>query len=225
MNVWETCGCIVLLCQHVFFMGNNYIYEFRLAMTDQKNNGLNPELFIKKMWRWLTISRENIVNENILAREVRLIDSDGEQLGVKSRHEALNIAKDRNLDLVLVAPNAKPPVCRIMDYGKFRYEQQKREQAARRKQRTINVKEVRFSPGIGDHDFNTILRQSRRFIKNGDKVKATVRFRGRVITHKDLGRDVLERLAGELDDIAIIESREKMDGRSMFIMLAPDPEK
>lgn len=177
------------------------------------------------MWRWLTISRENIVNENIRAREVRLIDSDGEQLGVKSRHEALNIAKDRNLDLVLVAPNAKPPVCRIMDYGKFRYEQQKREQAARRKQRTINVKEVRFSPGIGDHDFNTKLRQSRRFIKNGDKVKATVRFRGRAITHKDLGREVLERLAEELKDLAIIESRPKMEGRNMFMMLAPDPEK
>ncbi|HLS06544.1 MAG TPA: translation initiation factor IF-3 [Bacillota bacterium] len=177
------------------------------------------------MWRWLTISKENIVNENIRAREVRLIDADGEQLGVKPRQEALKIAKSKDLDLVLVAPNAKPPVCRIMDYGKYRYEQQKREQAARRKQRVINVKEVRFSPAIGDHDFNTKLRQSRRFIKNGDKVKATVRFRGRAITHKDLGREVLERLAGELDDIAIIESRAKMEGRSMFMMLAPDPEK
>jgi len=112
-----------------------------------------------------------------------------------------------------------------MDYGKYRYEQQKREQAARRKQRVINVKEVRLSPAIGDHDFNTKLRQSRRFIENGDKVKATVRFRGRAITHKDLGREVLERLADELQDIAVIESRAKMEGRSMFMMLAPDPEK
>ncbi|HLR74534.1 MAG TPA: translation initiation factor IF-3 [Virgibacillus sp.] len=166
-----------------------------------------------------------MVNEKIRAREIRLIDSNGDQLGVKSRQEALEIAKTRDLDLVLVAPGAKPPVCRIMDYGKFRYEQQKKEQAARRKQKVVNVKEVRFTPGIGDHDFNTKLRQSRRFIKNGDKVKAAVRFRGRAITHKDLGREVLDRLAKELDDVAIIESRAKMEGRNMFMMLAPDPEK
>src|SRR5690625_6143131 len=111
------------------------------------------------------------VNEMIRAREVRLIDANGDQLGVKTRDEALEIAKTRNLDLVLVAPGAKPPVCRIMDYGKFRYEQQKKEQAARRKQKVVNVKEVRFTPGIGDHDFDTKVRQSRRFIENGDKVK------------------------------------------------------
>lgn len=165
------------------------------------------------------------VNENIRAREVRLIDSDGEQLGVKTRQEALKIAESRELDLVLVAPNAKPPVCRIMDYGKFRYEQQKKEQEARRKQRTIQVKEVRFTPGIGDHDFNTKLRNTIRFINNGDKVKAAVRFRGRAITHKDLGRDVLDRLAEELKGIAVVESRPKMEGRNMFMMLAPDTEK
>lgn len=175
--------------------------------------------------RWLTISKENLVNEKIRAREVRVIDSNGDQLGVKSRQEALEIARTRELDLVLVAPNAKPPVCRIMDYGKYRYEQQKREQAARKKQRVINVKEVRFSPGIGDHDFNTKLRQSRRFLENGDKVKATVRFRGRAITHKDLGQEVLERLANELQDISVVETKPKMEGRSMFMMLAPDLEK
>lgn len=166
-----------------------------------------------------------MVNEKIRAREVRLIDFNGDQLGVKRRQEALEIAKTRDLDLVLVAPGAKPPVCRIMDYGKYRYEQQKKEQAARRKQKVVNVKEVRFSPGIGDHDFNTKLRQSRRFIENGDKVKAAVRFRGRAITHKDLGRDVLNRLADELKDVAVIESRAKMEGRNMFMMLGPDPEK
>src|SRR5699024_10704400 len=107
----------------------------------------------------------------------------------------LDIAKTRDMDLVLVAPGAKPPVCRIMDYGKYRYEQQKREREARRKQRVIYVKEVRFTPAIGDHDFNTKLRNAKRFINNGDKVKASVRFRGRAITHKDLGREVLERLA------------------------------
>lgn len=165
------------------------------------------------------------VNEKIRAREVRLIDANGDQLGVKSRDEALEIARTRELDLVLVAPGAKPPVCRIMDYGKYRYEQQKREREARRKQRVINVKEVRFTPAIGDHDFNTKLRNAKRFIENGDKVKASVRFRGRAITHKDLGREVLERLAEEMKDIATVETKPKMEGRHMFMMLAPTSDK
>ncbi|NLI68985.1 MAG: translation initiation factor IF-3 [Bacilli bacterium] len=165
------------------------------------------------------------VNESIRAKEVRLIDSNGEQLGIKSREEALEIARAKNLDLVLVAPNAKPPVCRIMDYGKYRYEQQKKEKEARKKQRVINIKEVRFTPGIGEHDFNTKLRHTRRFIENGDKVKASVRFRGRAITHKDLGREVLERLAEEVKDVAIVETKAKMEGRQMFMVLAPIPEK
>src|SRR5690625_4618995 len=165
------------------------------------------------------------VNESIRAREVRLIDANGDQLGVKSRDEALNIAKTRNLDLVLVAPNAKPPVCRIMDYGKYRYEQQKKEREARKKQRVINIKEVRFTPVIGDHDFSTKVRHTRRFIENGDKVKASVRFRGRAITHKDLGKEVLERLAEEVKDLAIVETRAKMEGRQMFMVLAPITEK
>ncbi|HLR73149.1 MAG TPA: translation initiation factor IF-3 [Pseudogracilibacillus sp.] len=165
------------------------------------------------------------VNETIRAREVRLIDANGDQLGVKSRNEALEIAQKRELDLVLVAPGAKPPVCRIMDYGKYRFEQQKKEKEARKKQRVINVKEVRFSPGIGDHDFNTKLRNARKFLEKGDKVKASVRFRGRAITHKDLGREVLERLAEEVKDIADVESKARMEGRQMFMMLAPSSDK
>src|SRR5699024_10360470 len=148
---------------------------------------------------------------------VRLIDANGDQLGVKSRNEALEIAQSRELDLVLVAPGAKPPVCRIMDYGKYRFEQQKKEKEARKKQRVINVKEVRFSPGIGDHDINTKLRNARKFLEKGDKVKASVRFRGRAITHKDLGREVLERLAEEVKDIADVESKARMEGRQMFM--------
>src|SRR5699024_11216446 len=131
-------------------------------------------------------------NEKIRAREVRLIDSNGDQLGIKSKKEALEIAETRDLDLGLVAPGAKPPVCRIMDYGKYRYEQQKKDQEARRKQKVVSVKEVRFSPGIGDHDFETKLKNARKFLEKGDKVKAAIRFRGRAITHKDLGREVLE---------------------------------
>src|SRR5690625_6743395 len=130
----------------------------------------------------------------------------------------MDIAQTRNLDLVLVAPNAKPPVARIMDYGKYRFEMQKKEKEARKKQKVINVKEVRFTPGIGDHDFETKLKNARKFLEKGDKVKASVRFRGRAITHKDLGRDVLDRLSKELVDIAQVESRPKMEGRNMSMM-------
>ncbi|QTN01524.1 translation initiation factor IF-3 [Sediminibacillus dalangtanensis] len=165
------------------------------------------------------------VNEKIRAREVRLIDSNGDQLGVKSRQEALDIAQTRNLDLVLVAPNAKPPVCRIMDYGKYRFEQQKKDKEARKKQKVINVKEVRLSPGIEEHDFNTKLRNARKFLEKGDKVKASIRFRGRAITHKELGQEVLEKMAEECKDISTVETKPKMEGRSMFLMLAPTNEK
>lgn len=161
------------------------------------------------------------VNENIRAREVRLIDANGDQLGIKSRQEALEIAETRNLDLVLVAPKAKPPVCRIMDYGKYRFEQQKKDKEARKKQKVINVKEVRLSPGIEEHDFNTKLRNARKFLDKGDKVKVSIRFRGRAITHKELGQKVLERFAEACNDIATVEQRAKMEGRSMFMMLAP----
>lgn len=179
----------------------------------------------KLPWRWLTISKEILVNEGIRAREVRLIDQNGNQLGVKSRNEALEIASRVNLDLVLVAPNAKPPVARIMDYGKYRFEQQKREKEARKKQKVINVKEVRLSPTIEEHDFNTKLRNCRKFLEKGDKVKATIRFRGRAITHKEIGHEVLTRFAEECSDIAIVETQPKMDGRSMFLVLAPKTDK
>ncbi|OJG29244.1 translation initiation factor IF-3 [Enterococcus cecorum DSM 20682 = ATCC 43198] len=166
-----------------------------------------------------------MVNDGIRARELRLIDQDGEQLGVKSKAEALKIAEQTNLDVVLVAPNAKPPVARIMDYGKFRFEQQKKEREARKKQKVINVKEVRLSPTIDLNDFNTKLRNARKFLEKGDKVKASIRFKGRAITHKEIGQKVLDRLAEETKDIASVEQQAKMDGRSMFLVLAPKNEK
>ncbi|WP_377888219.1 translation initiation factor IF-3 [Alkalihalobacillus sp. R86527] len=165
------------------------------------------------------------VNEGIRAREVRLVGADGNQIGVKSKNEALDMARNANLDLVMVAPTAKPPVCRIMDYGKFRYEQQKKEKEARKKQKIITVKEVRLSPNIEEHDFNTKLRNARKFLDKGDKVKASIRFRGRMITHSDIGKKVLERLAEDCKDIATVESKPKMEGRSMFLILAPISEK
>lgn len=165
------------------------------------------------------------MNDQIRARELRVIGKDGEQVGVVSKQEALQMAESANLDLVLVAPNAKPPVARIMDYGKYRYEQQKKEREARKNQKVINVKEVRLSPVIDEHDFDTKLRNARKFIEKGDKVKASIRFKGRAITHKEIGREVLDRLAKEIADIATVESYPKMEGRSMFIMLAPKAEK
>ncbi len=166
-----------------------------------------------------------IVNDRIRAREVRLIGKDGEQIGVVQRNEAMRLAEDANLDLVLVAPNAKPPVARVMGYGKYRYELQKKEREARKNQKIVNVKEIRLSPTIDDHDFNTKLRNARKFLDKGDKVKVSIRFRGRAITHKEIGREVLERMAEETSDISQVESKAKMDGRSMFLMLAPKSEK
>ncbi len=155
---------------------------------------------------------------------MRVIDPEGEQLGVLSKNEALDKASEFELDLVLVSPGAKPPVARIMDYGKFRYQQQRKAREQRKNQRTIQVKEIRLSPAIDDNDFNTKLRQGRKFIKKGDKVKVSIRFKGRAITHKDLGREVLERFADEMGDIATVEQKPKMEGRSMQLMLAPKPE-
>ena len=165
------------------------------------------------------------VNENIRARELRVIDSEGEQLGVLSKDEALDKAEQAELDLVLVSPNAKPPVARIMDYGKYRYEQQRKEREQRQNQKQVNLKEVRLSPTIEKNDFETKLRQARKFLGKGDKVKASIRFRGRAITHKEIGREVLERFAEELKDIAEVEQRPKMEGRSMSLQMAPTADK
>lgn len=162
-----------------------------------------------------------MVNDGIRAREVRLISQTGEQLGVKDTRDALALADQANLDLVLVSPSAKPPVARIMDYGKFRFEQQKKDREARKKQKTISIKEIRLSPTIGEADFNTRLKNATKFLEKGDKVKVTVRFRGRAITHKDLGQKVLEQMAQATKELATVETRPKMDGRSMFLMLAP----
>ncbi|ATF25442.1 MULTISPECIES: translation initiation factor IF-3 [Brochothrix] len=174
------------------------------------------------IWRWIIISKDTtLINENIRARELRVITQTGEQLGVQTKIAALELAERANLDLVLVAPNAKPPVARIMDYGKFRFEQQKKDKEARKNQKTITQKEVRLSPTIDEHDFNTKLRNAIKFLEKGDKVKASIRFKGRAITHKEIGLEVLNRFASECAEIATVESKAKMDGRSMFLVLAP----
>ncbi len=150
-----------------------------------------------------------------------MIGADGEQLGIKPTREALQIAADANLDLVSVAPNAKPPVCRIMDYGKYRYEMQKKEKEARKNQKVVDIKEVRFSASIEEHDFQTKLRNVVKFLKDGDKVKCSVRFRGREITHAQIGQKVLERVAAEAESLSNVERKPKLEGRSMIMILSP----
>jgi translation initiation factor IF-3 len=161
------------------------------------------------------------INEAIRAREVRLIDQEGEQLGIKSLREALQIAAEKNLDLVNVAPTAKPPVCRIMDYGKFRYEQSKKEKEARKNQKVISIKEIRMTTNIDEHDYQTKLRNAIKFLQAGDKVKASVRFRGREMAHTELGQKVLIRMAKECEEVATVERAPKLEGRSLILILQP----
>jgi len=172
-------------------------------------------------WRWNTISREHQINDEIRAREVRLVGAEGEQIGITPLREALALATDLNLDLVNVAPTAKPPVCRIMDYGKFRYEQQKKEKEARKNQKVVDVKEVWFRANIEEHDYQVKYRNVVKFLNEGDKVKASVRFRGREITHASIGQKILDRLAKEVAEICSVERAPKLEGRSMIMILAP----
>src|SRR5690606_16436882 len=167
-----------------------------------------------------TISREqHQINDDIRAKEVRLVGPESEQLGIKPLREALQMAAEMNFDLVNVAPTAKPPVCRIMDYGKFRYEQQKREKEARKNHKVVEVKEVWFRANIEEHDYQTTYRNVVKFLKDGDKVKASVRFRGREITHADRGQRILNRLASEVAEICNVERAPKLEGRSMIMIL------
>ena len=176
---------------------------------------------IRKFWRWQVISREHQINDEIRAREVRVVGAEGEQIGIKLFREALQMAIDLNLDLVNIAPTAKPPVCRIMDYGKFRYEQQKKDKEARKNQKIVDTKEVWFRANIDENDYQTKFRNVVKFLGEGDKVKCSVRFRGREITHASVGQSILDRLATEVADICVMERHPKLEGRSMIMILAP----
>ena len=161
------------------------------------------------------------INEEIRAREVRVVADDGEQLGIMSGRDALNLALERHMDLVEIAPNAKPPVCRIMDYGKYRYEQQKRDKEARKKQKSFDIKEVKLRPGIEDHDFDVKFKNAVRFLEDGDKVKITIMFRGRELSHPELGEVLLIKMAKQLEDLAIIERAAKLEGKNMIMIVSP----
>jgi translation initiation factor IF-3 len=161
------------------------------------------------------------INRNIRAREVRVIDPDGNQLGVVPIEEALKSAADFGLDLVEVSPNAAPPVCKIMDYGRYKYEQTKKKQEAKKKQSTFQVKEIKVRPKTGDHDLQVKVGHIRKFLGRKDKVKVTVLFRGREITLSDRGRQLLQRIATELEEIAVVEQYPKFEGRTMMMVLSP----
>lgn len=189
-SVWETCSEVVKL-------------------KEMKN----------KLWRCTTIS-ELMINEKIRDKEVRVIGQDGEQLGIMSAKDAMKLAREAELDLVKIAPTAKPPVCKIIDYGKYRYELARKEKEAKKKQRTMEVKEVRLSPNIDTNDLNTKANQARKFLSKGDKVKVTLRFRGREMAHVNYTKQILDSFYERLEDVAVVDKPAKMEGRSMVMFLS-----
>lgn len=171
------------------------------------------------LWRCTNIS-ELMINEKIRDKEVRLVSESGEQLGIVSSKEALKMAREADLDLVKIAPNAKPPVCKIIDYGKYRYEMARKEKEAKKKQKTMEVKEVRLSPNIDTNDLNTKANNARKFLSKGDKVKVILRFRGREMAHVGYSKQILDSFYEKLEDIAVVDKAPKMEGRSMVMFLS-----
>jgi len=161
------------------------------------------------------------VNEQIEAEKVRVVNADGEMVGVISKEEGIEIAYEAGLDLVEVSPNADPPVCKVLDYGKYKYEAQKKANEARKKQKVIDVKEIKMRPGIDEHDYQVKMRSVRRFLDEGDKVKMTIRFRGREMAHQELGMKVLDRVREDVDELAKVEQFPKSEGRLMTMVIAP----
>ncbi len=196
--------CAWILCIHFF-----------IAQGLEKDR---TQTLLKCQWRCTTIS-ELMINEQIRDREVRLIGEHGEQLGIMSAKDAMKLAREAELDLVKVAPGAKPPVCKIIDYGKYRYEMARKEKEAKKKQKTIEVKEVRLSPNIDVNDLNTKIGSARKFLEKGNKVKVTLRFRGREMAHMQSSKHILDDFAEKLQDIAAVDKAPKVEGRSMTMFL------
>ena len=174
------------------------------------------------LWRCYPIAaQDHLLNEDIKAPEVRLISDTGEQLGLMSAEDALKIAVEKEMDLVMIAPGSKPPVCKSMDYGKYRFEQAKREKEAKKNQRVIEIKEIRMSPSIGDNDFGTKLRAGQKFLAEGNRLKVTIRFRGREMAHTNIGEQLLKDFAAKCSDIANMDKNPKLEGRNMSMFLSP----
>ena len=198
MILWRVCKKI--LPPGVWLVRNNFNYQGVLDIATDKNHRINGEIRVP---------------------EVRLIGVDGEQLGIVKIADALQLSEEHEVDLVEIAPNAEPPVCRLMDYGKFKYQEQKRLAEAKSKQKVIQVKEVKFRPGTDEGDYQVKLRNLKRFIEDGDKAKVTLRFRGREMAHQELGMRVLERVRDDLADMCVVEAMPKLEGRQMVMVLAP----
>ena len=199
----------------MIFQADSQLSAFSYASEVSQETAVNSEFG----WRYTKIS-DLMINEQIRDREVRLVSESGEQLGIMSARDAYLKAQEAGLDLVKIAPMAKPPVCKIIDYGKYRYEMARKEKEARKKQKTIEIKEVRLSPNIDTNDLNTKVGAARKFISKGDKVKVTLRFRGREMAHMNSSRHILDEFAESLSDIAVIEKAPKVEGRTMTIVLA-----
>jgi translation initiation factor IF-3 len=166
------------------------------------------------------INKSFLINQDIVEKEVRVISDDGSQMGIILSKEALRLAEEKELDLVMISPNAKPPVCKIMNYGKFMYEQVKKDKEARKKQKVVNIKEVRFSPKIEEHDISIKAKNARKFLLAGDKVKVTVRFRGREADYSFIGKKILDIFHSKLQDVCVIERQPKLEGRNMIMFLS-----
>ncbi|QAT41081.1 translation initiation factor IF-3 [Clostridium sp. JN-9] len=167
------------------------------------------------------INKDYLMNEQIREKEVRLIDADGAQLGIVASRDALKIAEDKELDLVMISPNAKPPVCKIMDFGKFIYEQSKKDKDARKKQKVVSLKEIRLSPKIEEHDIEIKAANAKKFLLAEDKVKVTVRFRGREADYSFIGHKILENFVSIIEDVCVVEKPAKLEGKNMIMILAP----
>ena len=207
--------------------------RYGLSPFRRENQGCDAGSFLpafihhfESVWRCLPIATKELqINEQIRDSEVRLIGSDGEQLGVVPTREAQRLADEKELDLVKIAPTATPPVCRIMDYGKYRFEQSKREKEARKNQHIVELKEVRLSLNIDVADFNTKAKHALRFLQEGNKVKVSIRFRGREMGHPEIGLETMKRFAEVCSEVAAVEKPAKMEGRNMLMFLAPKPAK
>lgn len=183
-------------------------------------------LFIPLIWGCCVISKkEHELNEDIRDKQLRVIGVDGEQLGIMSADEALKIAYEKDLDLVKIAPQATPPVCRIMDYGKYIFEQTKREKEAKKNQRIIDIKEIRMSSTIDTHDFNVKVNQAVKFLNGGDKLKVSVRFRKRTVAHPQFGQDLLDKFKEAISEVGVVDKPSKMEGRSLVMFVSPKPNK
>lgn len=205
---------LVRLYKIVCIIYSKFIVFMRTAKS-------RPFLLYNSTWEVKVISKDYLINEEIREKELRVLDDENQQVGILSSKEALKLAEEKQLDLVLISPSANPPVCRIMDYGKYIYEQSKKDKEAKKKQKVVNIKEIRLSPTIEEHDITIKANNARKFLMDEDKVKVTVRFRGREADYAHIGQKILQSFVKKLEDVSIVEKPAKLEGKNMIVVLAP----